>query len=108
RVQSVSSIAQSLPGRPAWQKFFRVLIGLADGDPRIRPGMSVVAHVVSQVTEGAVLIPRRAVRWDAGQARAQILTGESRQWRDLDLGSANETHYEVLAGAKPGDRVVLR
>ncbi|MDH3380710.1 MAG: efflux RND transporter periplasmic adaptor subunit, partial [Gammaproteobacteria bacterium] len=41
RVQSVSSIAQSLPGRPAWQKFFRVLIGLADGDPRIRPGMSV-------------------------------------------------------------------
>jgi multidrug efflux pump subunit AcrA (membrane-fusion protein) len=81
---------------------------LDDGDPRIRPGMSVVAHVVSQVTEGAVLIPRRAVRWDAGQASAQVLSGESRQWRDLDLGGANETHYEVLAGAEPGDRVVVR
>ena len=107
-VESVSSIAQSLPGQPAWQKFFRVVIGLDDGDARIRPGMSVLAHIVSQVTENAVLIPRRAVRWDAGQARMQVVRGDTRQWRDLDLGGANETHYEVLAGAEPGDRVVVR
>jgi multidrug resistance efflux pump len=107
-VQTVGSVAQALPGHPNWQKFFQVRISVDEIDPLIRPGMSVTTHVVSHYRETAVLIPRRAVSWDQGRALTRIVNGGSYLTRQLTLGPANDTHYEVLSGVEPGEEVLLQ
>ncbi len=105
-IQTISSVAQRRPDHPAWQKFFRVVIALDDSEPRLRSGMSVYAQILSYHREDAVVVPRTAITWkdDQPSCRLRGLTGV--EVRPLDVGKANTTHYEVLAGLEPGDRVL--
>lgn len=107
-VEQVSGIAQSLPDRPAWQRYFRATIGVREGHRSLRPGMSVVAHVVTYHAENALRIPRRAVRFEDGTATTVLVDGSTRRTRELALGPAAETHFEVLDGVDEGDRVLLQ
>ncbi len=107
-VQSVGSVAQSLPGKPAWQKYFHVTIGISKPDPRIRPGMSITAHVISSYNELAMLVPRRTVKWQGDVATAIRVDGESYSSIELSLGKANNQYYELLKGAEPGDLLLVQ
>jgi multidrug resistance efflux pump len=107
-VLSIGSVAQSLPQRPAWQKFFHVVIEVDEFDPRLRPGMSVTAHVLSFYKPDVTLIPRRAVSWDAGRALSKVVVGRSYVTRELTLGMANDMYYEVISGVESGDKVLIQ
>jgi multidrug efflux pump subunit AcrA (membrane-fusion protein) len=85
-----------------------VKISVDDIDPLIRPGMSVTTYVVSHYKKTAVLIPRRAVSWDQGKALARIVNGHTNSTRQLTLGPANDTYYEVLNGVEPGEEVLIQ
>jgi HlyD family secretion protein len=106
-VESVDPIARSLPGQPAWQKFFHVVIGLKDVDSRLRLGMAVTTHILSYYNSNAVVIPRTAVKWEAGRAFAKLLSGSFQQTRQLTLGLGNEKHFEIIEGLTPGDEVIV-
>lgn len=106
-VESVGSMAQSRSDRPAWQKFFRVVIGLKRGDPGLRTGMSVAAAVLSFTAPDAVLIPRLAVQWRQGRPACRVRRSGAIEMADLKLGAATETHYVVLGGVSAGDLVAL-
>lgn len=107
-VRWVGGVAQSVPGRPSWQRFFAVEIALHGSAPDLRPGMSVTADVLAYHSSDAVLIPRTAVRWEAGRPVGEFATLLSTRTRELTLGYADARYYEVLAGAQPGDRVYLQ
>lgn len=106
-VESVGSAAQNLAERPVWQKFFHVVIGLKAGDPRLRPGMSVTARLLSYHNPDALLIPRGAVRWEEGKPVVKTTTTFSQALRPVKPGHADDKNYEVLEGLNPGDRVVI-
>lgn len=106
-VESVGSMAQSKPDRPAWQKFFRVVIGLKQSHPDLRTGMSVVAQVVSFEAADAVLVPRLAVRWEQGRASCEVRRNGKVGRQPLKLGAATEQSFVVLDGVGPGDEVLL-
>jgi multidrug efflux pump subunit AcrA (membrane-fusion protein) len=109
-VESVSSMAQSPPGRPSWQRFFHVVIGFKDKDvdPRLRPGMSVTAHILSYHNPEAILIPRTAVGWESGKPFVNVVNGSSHERRQIKLGMANEKMYEVIEGLKPGEEILSK
>jgi membrane fusion protein (multidrug efflux system) len=107
-VEQVSEIAQSLPDRPASQRFFRATIGVRESHPLLRPGMSVVAQVVTHQRPDALRIPRRAVRFEGGSATTTVIEDGRRVLRNLELGHAGETHFEVLSGVVEGERVLLQ
>jgi HlyD family secretion protein len=106
-VETVGSMAQESPGRPTWQKFFRVIIGLKDIDARLRPGMSVTTHILSYHNPDAIVIPRTSVKWESGKPFVKVITHPSQQRRELKLGMSNEVSYEVLEGVKLGDEVLI-
>ena len=108
KVESVGSMAQSVMGRPDWQRYFRVTIGLAGGDARLRAGMSVRAYILSYASSNAIAVPRTAVRWDNESAACEVVRGSRKASRELQLGMANEQYFEVLKGLEPGERVVSR
>ena len=107
RVASVGSMARSVAGKPAWQKYFALLTVLDEIDPRLRPGMSVTVHILSELQEEALLIPRAAVSWRDGRPFAQLVTAAGPRTREIELGLGNETSFEVLAGLESGQEVLV-
>jgi multidrug efflux pump subunit AcrA (membrane-fusion protein) len=105
-VESVSPMAQVSSGRPAWQKFFQVVVRLADVDPRLRPGMTVTTHVLSYFNPDVVSVPRTAVSWENGKPVVKVVSGSLRETRNVKLGGADERRYEIVDGLRPGDEVV--
>lgn len=102
-VEKVGSMARSQQGQAAWQKYFDVQIALANGDPRLRSGMSVLAHVLSHRNDNALLLPRSAVRWN--DDKAYVLQGGERV--SVVVGRADKTHIEILSGLEEGASVEL-
>ncbi len=109
-VKSVSSMAQPPVGRPSWQRFFHVLIRLntRDFNSRLRPGMSVTVHILSYHNPKTILIPRTAVMWESGKPYTRVVADLSSEKRQLKLGMANESHYEVIEGLKPGEEILRK
>ncbi len=106
-VDNVSATAQSRPGYPAWQKYFRVTLRLQHTDPRLRPGMSVSINIQSHVRPNAILLPRRAVQWENGHPSCRVPAIRHAESRPLELGVGNDSFFEVLSGLNPGDRVLI-
>lgn len=107
QVESVGSMASAVADRPAWQRYFRVLIGLKDNDTRLRSGMSVMTQILSCQREQALLIPRLAVRREGDAVYVWVDEKGRRERRPVVLGWANLYHYEVIEGLAPGDLVVV-
>lgn len=107
RVESVGSMASTVADRPAWQRYFRVLIGLSDNDPRLRSGMSVMTQIQSYQRAQALLIPRPAVRRENDATFVWVEHKGRRERRPVVLGWANLYQYEVIEGLSPGDQVVV-
>jgi len=103
QVTQVGSMAQSVPGRPSWQRYFHVEIGLDGSDNRIRPGMSVVASVLSYSHLEVLLLDRRAVAWVSNKPYVNIDGMQGR--REIKVGIANATHFEIKEGLQAGDSV---
>jgi HlyD family secretion protein len=108
KIESVGSMAQSVVGRPEWQRYFRVTIGLADSDTRLRAGMSVRAYIHSYASSNSLVVPRTAVQWNNDTVTCEVVRGGHKARRELQLGMANEQYFEVLKGLEPGERVVSR
>jgi RND family efflux transporter MFP subunit len=83
-------------------------------DPRILPDMGVkVAFLGAPAPATSVpavphlLVPRAAVRSDAGQDIVFVVTGERVERRAVRLGGARNDSVEVMSGLAAGERVVV-
>ncbi len=107
-VEHVSGLAQTLPNKPSWQRYFRATLSISDQHPLLRPGMSAVNQVITHHETGVLLIPRRAVRFVDGQPLASVVTRNGVELRDLVLGARGERQFAVVEGVQAGERVVLQ
>ena len=107
-VESVGAMAQSVAGRPGGRKYFSVVIRVDTPDDRLKSGMSARVRVLSYSKKDTILIPRSAVWWEGSTSFCNLKKGPRTIKTPLKTGMANETHFEVIEGAKPGDRVIAR
>ncbi len=107
-VESVGSMAQSMNGRPDWQRYFEVVVAIKDSDPRLRPGMTVRTRILAGARDAAVLVPRMAVSWDGPTAYCEVPKGSSRRRREIEVGLSNDEFFEVVSGLQPGDKVLVK
>ena len=56
---------------------------------------------------GALVVPRAAVREDKGQHFVFVYSNNKVHRRDISVGVAGASKYEVLSGLAPDDRVAL-
>lgn len=107
-VENVGATAQSIAGKPSWQRFFPASVALRQGDPRLRVGMSATVRILSYANERALLVPRAAVQWQGGQARVRVRKANGAvDDRPIAVGRANATRFEVLDGLAEGEEVVV-
>ena len=105
QVSHIGSMAHSLAGRPAWQKFFRCTLTLTEAPDNLRMGMSTNIDIISYARNAALLIPRRLIHWEEEGAYCFVKNGKHLEAQALSLGMSNASHVEIIAGLSEGAEV---
>jgi len=91
-------------------------------DERIRPGMSVSADIITNVSQDTLLIPNSAIKYqgdityieiiispiEQGAATLLNLTVTDIQAKEVLIGNSNEMYTEILDGVEEGQKVVTQ
>jgi multidrug efflux pump subunit AcrA (membrane-fusion protein) len=92
----------------------KVEIRVGNREGLLKPGMFARVRVITEVREAAVLMPLSATltevlpgRGERAETTVFVANGDRAEARDVVLGLAGPTHYEVLEGLEPGEKVVV-
>ncbi len=93
-------------------------------DDRVKPGMTVVASIVTAIHSDVLTVPNAALRATGGQTSVQILSAANTQpattgvvgvfaktapeSRVIEIGLANDEVTEITGGLEEGEQVVIR
>jgi Cu(I)/Ag(I) efflux system membrane fusion protein len=96
-----------LPGANATNRTLEVRIALANGDGRLRPGMTGDVTFTGAVSRQALTVPSEAVI-RTGQRTVVIVAHDDDGFEptDVTLGTAAGDRLEILSGLSEGQRVV--
>ncbi|NTW14434.1 MAG: efflux RND transporter periplasmic adaptor subunit [Candidatus Moranbacteria bacterium] len=88
---------------------YNAKIGLDILDPRIKPGMSISASVITGVKQDVIVVPNSAIKKQGNTNYVQVMNGGSAPTQvNVEVGAANNTETEIVSGLKAGDKVVTR
>jgi membrane fusion protein, macrolide-specific efflux system len=74
----------------------------------LKPGMNVSVNIITDVKEGAVIIPSGAMKTENSISYVEILKGGVVERKTVEVGSSNDTQTEILSGLNAGDKVVTQ
>lgn len=89
-----------------------LLCQVANDPPKLLPNINVEVRIQSRAREGALAVPRAAVQFDGARRFVYVIknaafTGSRLEKREIRVGVASPTDYEVLSGLQESDRVAL-
>jgi len=67
----------------------------------------VQVKIMVRQRHAVVVVPREAVREDNGQRYVFVLDGDKVRRRNITVGIASASNYEVVTGLNPLERVAL-
>ncbi len=87
---------------------FRVTVEVVERRA-LRPGQFVNVQIGVDAREDVLVVPRRALLWEAGRAHVFVMDGEEgvARRRAVEIGMMDEERAEVLAGLEEGEAVVV-
>jgi len=84
-----------------------VLCSVDNGKLELLPNINVEVTVLILERRDIVVVPRAAVREDAGKRYVFLFDGEKLQRREISVGIASASKYEVLSGLTLHDKIAL-
>lgn len=89
---------------------YNATIGLDNPDPRIKPGMSVSASIITGVKQDVITVPNSAIKTKGTINYVEILGNGNTTPTQVTVGTglANNTDTEITSGLNVGDNVVTR
>ncbi len=84
-----------------------VLCSIDSGDQLLLPNTNVDLRIRLARHTGALVVPRVAVRGQAGDRFVYLVKGDRIERRTVNVGIASTEEFEILSGLQPGDRVAL-
>jgi HlyD family secretion protein len=89
--------------------YFEVKIEITDPDAQLlRPRMSGDGDIVTEVVEGALLVPETALRYRGDRIYVEAVTDPGVEERDVEIGIVDGTRVQVVRGVAEGERVRVR
>jgi HlyD family secretion protein len=82
-----------------------VLCSIDNDKLDLLPNTNVQVKILVHERRGAVVVPRAAVREDKGQHYVFVFDGNKVRRRNISVGIASTSKYEVVSGLTVGDRV---
>lgn len=88
---------------------YNAKIGLDTLDPRIKPGMSVSASIITGVKQDVIIVPSGSIKKQGNTNYVQVLNaGTTPTQVNVTVGAANNTETEIQSGLSVGDKVVTK
>ena len=84
-----------------------VLCSVDNQNLELLPNINVEVTILVLQRENALVVPRSAVRDDNGKHYVFLFDGEKLHRRDVSVGIASASKYEVVSGLESNDRVAL-
>jgi HlyD family secretion protein len=84
-----------------------VLCSVDNAKIELLPNVNVEVRILVKERRGVVVVPREAVGEDGGQHYVFVVVGNIVRRRNITIGIASASKYEVLAGLSDGDSVAL-
>jgi RND family efflux transporter MFP subunit len=113
--QIPSTVRTVIPTADRQKATVKVRVAFDQLDPKILPDMGVkvafldnAAPARDKAGDAKALIPKTAVRDDAGKSVVFIVKGQKLERRAVSLGAERGGDVEVMAGLSPGDMLVVR
>ena len=89
-------------------KVYTTRVRIARNSPGLRPGMSARVEILLTQRDSALMVPVQSVLQLEGKDRVAVKKADGAfEWRDVTVGEANESEFEVEQGIKLGEQVVL-
>jgi HlyD family secretion protein len=82
-----------------------VLCSVDNDRLELLPNINVQVRIMVRERHGALVVPRAAVRDDNGQHYVFLFQGNTVRRRDISVGVASASKYEVLSGLTTDDRI---
>ena len=82
-----------------------VLCSVDNGRLELLPNINVQVRIMVRELHGALVVSRAAVREDNGQHYVFVFQGNTVRRRDISVGVASASKYEVLSGLTTADRI---
>lgn len=113
--QIPSTVRTVIPTADRQKATVKVRVAFDKLDPRILPDMGVKVAFLSdepaakgKPSEARAVIPKAAVRSEAGTQVVFVVTQQKLERRAVSLGAERGSDVEVMAGVAPGDMLVVR
>ena len=87
---------------------FRVEVEVDNQQGLLRPGMFVQAVIIAERREDVVVVPRDAITQRGGGNVVYVVNGQRVNQRNVILGLADDTQFEIIDGLASGDRIAVR
>jgi len=84
-----------------------VLCSVDNAKLELLPNVNVEVRILVRERRGALVVPRAAVRYDNGKRYVFVVEGDKARKHEISVGAGSATKYEILAGLREGDQVVL-
>ncbi len=84
-----------------------VVVEIANGSMRIKPGMYASVRIASDADRDVLLVPKSAVLFRENRSLVFTVLNEVSQWIYVSLGEMNEDCYEIKDGLSKGDTLVV-
>ena len=84
-----------------------VICSVTNVKPELMPNINVNVLIHIRERQNAVVVPRGAVRVDGFRRVVFVLDGDRLRQREIRVGIASATKFEVLDGLKEGEQVAL-
>lgn len=102
------ALSSSATGQGVVTYRVRVQVNDLKGTP-VRPDMTANVDIITRRATDVLVVPRRAVRLEEGQAYVErILPGDRLEQVPVELGLGDPFYIEIVSGLQEGDRVFVR
>lgn len=83
----------------------KVIVGVANPESEIKPGMHAEVEIVTDIHEERLLIPQEAILVREGRKLAFVVEEGLAKWRYIQVGLENEDYAEILPSERPGEGI---
>lgn len=88
---------------------YDVAIAFDTQDDRIKPGMSMSVSIIIEAKANVLIVPNSAIQYQGTNIFVQVMnSGDIPTNKQVDVGSSNDTHTEILNGLEEGDLIVTQ
>lgn len=104
KVESIDSLGTVSSGVVTYD----VKIGFDTIDPKIKPGMSVTAAIITGSEADVIMVPAGAVKTQGEQSYVEVMKNGTPEKVNVQVGDTNGTDTVITSGVNEGDKVVTQ